>query len=359
MHVTVEMWVGTIAILAAIMAVDLLIIGRKPHEPSMKECGLAIGLFSALAVLFGLGVWYFSGPQFAGEFFAGWLTEYSLSIDNLFIFVLIMANLRVPRHLQQFALMVGIVLALVFRGVFIALGAAAIERFSWVFFLFGAFLIYTAAKLYIDYRSEDSEDEEATDNAMLRWVKRVFPSTEQFHGTRLTIVEKGKRLITPMLFVIVALGSTDLLFALDSIPAIYGLTREPYLVFTANVFALMGLRQLYFLIGGLLQRLVYLSVGLSIILGFIGVKLLLHAMHEYHFDSALGFDGELPIWISLTFIVVTLACTTALSLLKSRRDARAELAIESDRVFLPEPGDPIPLTIPVDLDPPLSPDSRE
>jgi len=321
MHVTTEVWIITIVVLVAILAVDLLIIGRRPHEPSMKECGIAIGVFSSLAVLFGLGVWYFSGAQYAAEFFAGWLTEYSLSVDNLFVFVIIMANLRVPRHLQQFALMVGIVLALIFRGIFIAVGAAAIERFSWIFFVFGGFLIYTAVRLYLDYRREDTDDEDV-ENALMRWVKRVFPSTNEYHGTKLTIVENGKRLVTPMLFVIVALGSTDLLFALDSIPAIFGLTNEPYLVFTANVFALMGLRQLYFLIGGLLQRLVYLSVGLAIILAFIGVKLVLHAMHEYGLDGPLGINGEIPIWASLVIIVGTLVITTVASLVKSRRDAR-------------------------------------
>ena len=322
MHVTAEVWLITIAVMVVILGVDLLVIGRRPHEPSMRECGIAIGVFSGLAVLFGLGVWFFSGGQYAGEFFAGWLTEYSLSIDNLFIFVIIMANLRVPRALQQFALMVGIVLALIFRGIFIAVGAAAIERFSWVFFIFGAFLIYTAVKLYLDYRAKHSDADEEVENALMRWVKRVFPSTEDYRGTKLTVLEDGKRLITPMLFVIVALGSTDLLFALDSIPAIFGLTREPYLVFTANVFALMGLRQLYFLIGGLLQRLVFLSVGLSVILAFIGVKLVLHAMHEYHLDTPLGINGEIPIWVSLGVIVVTLLVTTVASLIKSSRDAR-------------------------------------
>lgn len=325
MHVTLEVWLITVAVMVVILAIDLVVIGRRPHEPSMKECGIAIGVFSGLAVLFGLGVWYFSGPQYAAEFFAGWLTEYSLSIDNLFIFVIIMANLRVPRELQQFALMVGIVLALIFRGVFIAVGAAAIERFSWVFFIFGAFLIYTAVKLYLDYRGKHNEADDDVENALMRWVKRVFPSTPEYEGTKLLVVEGGRRLITPMMFVIVALGSTDLLFALDSIPAIFGLTREPYLVFAANVFALMGLRQLYFLIGGLLQRLVYLSVGLAVILAFIGVKLVLHAMHEYHLDSALGIDGELPIWVSLSVIVVTLLVTTVASLIKSGREARSSV----------------------------------
>ncbi|MFT4227399.1 TerC family protein [Micropruina sp.] len=323
MHVTPTAWLITLAVTVAILAFDLFIIGRRPHEPSMRECGIAIGIYVALAIAFGFGVWAVSGPRYAGEFFAGWLTEYSLSIDNLFIFVIIMSNLRVPRKYQQYALMFGIVLALIFRAIFIALGAAAIERFSWVFFLFGAFLIWTAWKLFMDYLHPEDDDEK-TENFAMRWVKRTFPSTDDYHGTRLTVVEQGKRLITPMFFVIVALGSTDLLFALDSIPAIYGLTQEPFLVFTANVFALMGLRQLYFLIGGLLQRLVYLSVGLSFILAFIGVKLVLHALHEYHLDQGWGFSVDIPIWLSLLVIIGTLAITTVASLIKSRHDLRKE-----------------------------------
>lgn len=322
MDVTPEVWLGTVAVLVVVLVVDLLVIGRRPHEPSMREAGIAIAVYSGLAVLFGLWIWWAHGLRFAGEFFAGWLTEYSLSVDNLFIFVLIMANLRVPRELQQFALMFGIVLALVFRGIFIAAGAAAIERYSWVFFVFGAFLIYTAVKLYLDHVADDDSDE-ATENAVMRWVRGRFPATPDFRGTKLVVVEDGRRLVTPMLLVVVALGTTDLLFALDSIPAIYGLTQEPYLVFTANVFALMGLRQLYFLIGGLLQRLVYLSVGLAVILAFIGVKLVLHAMHEYGWDAALGIEVDVPIWLSLLVIIGTLAVTTAASLAKSRRDARS------------------------------------
>ena len=320
MNVTLDVWLITIALMAVVFIVDLWVMGRRPHEPSMREAGITIGVFIGLAIVFGLGIWWVADARYAGEFFAGWLTEYSLSVDNLFIFVLIMANLRVPRKLQQFALMFGIILALVFRGIFIALGAAAIERFSWIFFVFGAFLIYTAVKLYLDYRQPD-DDDDGTENAVMRFVRRRFRSTTEFHGTKLVVRLDGRRLITPMLFVVVALGTTDLLFALDSIPAIYGLTQEPYLVFTANVFALMGLRQLYFLIGGLLQRLVYLSVGLSIILAFIGVKLVLHAMHEYGLDERLGFNGEIPIWLSLLVILGTLAITTVLSLMKSRSDA--------------------------------------
>jgi len=318
-NVHIYAWVITVVVMISILAIDVFVIGRRPHEPSHKEAGIFIGVFVALAILFGLGVWAVSGPRYAGEFFAGWLTEYSLSIDNLFIFLIIMAKLKVPRKLQQFALLVGIILALIFRGIFIALGAAAINRFSWIFFVFGAFLIYTAIKLVIDYRKHD-EDEEMKDNFVMRLVKRRFNAVNDYRGTKLIVKEHGKRFITPMFFVIVALGSTDLLFALDSIPAIYGLTSEPYLVFTANVFALMGLRQLYFLIGGLLQRLVYLSLGLSVLLAFIGVKLVFHALHTYHLADWAPYGGEIPIWLSLTVIIVTLVVTTVASLVKSRYD---------------------------------------
>jgi len=320
MEVHLYAWTITVIVMVTILVIDVLILGRRPHEPSMREAGLFIGIYVTLAVIFGLGVWAISGPRYAGEFFAGWLTEYSLSIDNLFIFLVIMTKLKVPRHLQQFALLVGIILALIFRGIFIALGAAVINAFSWVFFIFGAFLVWTAIKIYRDYRKQEDQTQEPPDNPALRFVRRRFNATKDYRGTKLTVVENGKRLITPMLIVIIALGSTDLLFALDSIPAIYGLTQEPYLVFTANVFALMGLRQLYFLIGGMLKRLVYLSVGLSIILGFIGIKLILHALHSYHLADWAPFDGEIPIWLSLAFIVVTLTITTVASLVKSRYD---------------------------------------
>jgi tellurite resistance protein TerC len=321
-------WAITVVVMVTILVIDVLVIGRRPHEPSMREAGSFIGIFIGLAVIFGLGVWWIAGPRYAGEFYAGWLTEYSLSIDNLFIFLIIMSKLKVPRHLQQFALLVGIILALVFRGIFIAVGAAAINRFSWIFFLFGGFLIYTAVKLFIDYRQHDESDD-VPDNAAMRYIRRRFRATDNFRGTKLFVIENGKRLMTPMFIVIVALGSTDLLFALDSIPAIYGLTQEPYLVFTANVFALMGLRQLYFLVGGMLKRLVYLSLGLSVILGFIGIKLVLHAMHQYHWADWAPFDGEIPIWLSLGVIVGTLTITTLASLAKSKRDDATRTAPEA------------------------------
>ncbi len=328
MHVTIEVWLITIAVMTVLLGVDLFYIGRKPHEPSMKEAGIAIGVFSGLAILFGVGLaifaaqpepgTYFHGWPYAGQFFLGWVTEYSLSVDNLFVFILIMAKLRVPKPLQQFALMVGIILALVFRGIFIWLGSAAIEAFSWTFFVFGGFLIFTAVKLYLGYLNPN-EEEEFTENAVMRWVRRKFPSTADFHGTKLTVKQGGRWLITPMLFVIVALGTTDLLFALDSIPAIFGITTQTYLVFTANVFALMGLRQLYFLIGGLLERMVYLSVGLAVILGFIGVKLVLEALTPYGVVPGLTEEHGLPIWLSLAVILGTLTVTVVASLLKSRR----------------------------------------
>ena len=315
-------WYITVGVTLAVLIFDVFIIGRRPHEPSTRESAGAIVFYITLAALFGLGVWFFAGGRYAGEFYAGWLTEYSLSVDNLFIFLIIMSRFGVPRKYQQTALLVGIILALVFRGIFIALGAAAINQFSWVFYLFGAFLLYTAVQLA---RHGESGDEDYEENVVIRWAKRALPATDKYNGVKLTVIQNGKRLITPMFIVIVALGTTDLLFALDSIPAIYGLTREPFLVLTANVFALMGLRQLYFLLGDMLRRLVYLSLGLSVILAFIGVKLVLHAMHENELPFVNGGEHidwapEIPIWISLGFILVTLIVTTVASLMKSRRD---------------------------------------
>jgi tellurite resistance protein TerC len=311
----------------AIFAFDLLIVGRRPHEPSMKECSAYLSVYVGLAVLFGLGVLVTSGGQYAGEFYAGWLTEYSLSVDNLFIFIIIMSKFAVPRELQQYALMIGIVMALVMRAIFIAVGAAAINEFSWVFYLFGLFLIYTAVKL----AKEGSEDEdEYEENRLVLWVEKRFPATKEWHGRAILTKENGKRVITPLFIVILTLGTTDLLFALDSIPAIYGLTKEPYLVLTANIFALMGLRQLYFLIGGLLQRLIYLSYGLAFLLGFIGVKLIMHALHENELPFINGGEHldyawlEIPIWLSLTVIIGTLAVTAVVSLAASRRMSEDE-----------------------------------
>ena len=327
MDVPLWVWIATGVVTIAIFTFDLAIVGRRPHEPSMKECSAYLAIYVGLAVIFGLGVWYTSGGTPALEFYSGWLVEYSLSIDNLFIFIIIMAKFAVPRELQQYALMIGIVMALVMRAIFIGVGAAAINQFSWVFYLFGVFLIYTAVKLARE--GAEDEDEEFEENKLVAFVERRFPATSQWHGRALFTRENGARLITPMFIVIMTLGTTDLLFALDSIPAIFGITKEPYLVLTANIFALMGLRQLYFLIGGLLQRLIYLSYGLAFLLAFIGVKLILHAMHENELPFVNGGEHiswapEIPIWLSLVVILATLAITAVVSLWASSRMAASE-----------------------------------
>jgi len=323
MDVTPLVWWLTIGITSVVLIFDIVVIGRRPHEPSRREVSIALGFFVGMAVLFGIGIWVFAGHQYGTEFFAGWLTEYSLSVDNLFIFLIIMNKFAVPKKLQQSALLVGIVLALIMRGIFIAVGAAAINNFSWIFYIFGFFLIYTAVKLAKEGAENEDEFEESR---LIKWVEKRFPATSEWHGTALFVKENGSRMITPMFIVIVALGTTDLLFALDSIPAIYGLTREPYIVFTANVFALMGLRQLYFLLGDLLDRLVYLSQGLAFILFFIGVKLILHALHENELPFINGGHGvhvpEIPTLWSLGVIILTLFITMVASLIKTRVAAR-------------------------------------
>ncbi|ARQ67474.1 TerC family protein [Streptomyces marincola] len=322
MDVSLTMWVVTVLVLCALIAVDFF-FGRKPHEVTLREAGTWTIIWIVLAVLFGLWLLVAEGGTPSGEFFAGYVTEKSLSVDNLFVFVLIMTKFAVPAQYQARVLLVGVLIALVLRGIFIAAGAALIASFSWVFYIFGAFLIWTAWKLIKDARSEE-EDEEYEENRFLKMVERRFPSTDEYHGTKLWIYENGKRLITPMLIVMLAIGSTDILFALDSIPAIYGLTEDPYIVFTANAFALMGLRQLYFLIGGLLQKLVHLSYGLSIILGFIGVKLILHALHE----SGVHVP-EISTFVSLGVICGVLIVTTITSLMATRKEQQSSDSAKS------------------------------
>lgn len=332
MEVPTWVWSLTVGLMAAVLLFDVFIIARRPHVPSTKEVSVSLVFYIGAAVLFGLGVWWFThdqaGAKFMTEYYAGWLTEYSLSIDNLFIFLLIMARFGVPEKLQQSALLIGIIIAIVLRGIFIAAGAAAIDRFSWVFYIFGAFLIYTAVKLAKEGETDDDEYEE---NRFMKFVERRFPATDQYAGAKLFTRIDGRKLATPMFIVIMALGTTDLLFALDSIPAIYGLTKEPYLVLTANLFALMGLRQLYFLIGGLLKKLVYLSLGLAVLLAFIGLKLVLHALHENELPFINGGEHvtaapDIPISVSLGAIVVILGVTTVASLRKSRKDERERLS---------------------------------
>jgi tellurite resistance protein TerC len=310
-------WIAVIGGLLVVLAVDLWIVDRgEAREFSMRQAGYWVTFYVFLAALFGVVLWTTVGGAKAGEFFAGYITEYSLSVDNLFIFFIIMSRFAVPRAYQHKVLLVGILLALVMRGIFIALGAAALERFSWLFYVFGAFLVYTAINLVRQHLKGD--EEEFNENVVLRWVRRAFPTTETYVGSKVTVKIDGKRMVTPMLIVMVAIGSTDLLFALDSIPAIFGLTKDPFIVFTANAFALMGLRQLYFLLGGLLQRLVYISYGLAFILGFIGVKLILEALHASH----VSWAPEIPIWVSLSVIGATMVITTVASLIKARMDAR-------------------------------------
>ncbi|MFD4956494.1 TerC/Alx family metal homeostasis membrane protein [Streptomyces sp. NPDC058451] len=319
MYVSLSLWILTIAGLAALIAVDFF-IGRKPHDVSIKEAGIWTAVWIVLAGLFGLGLLVFGGGRPAGEFFAGFITEKSLSVDNLFVFVLIMGKFAVPSQYQRRVLMIGVLIALVLRAGFIAAGAAIIASFSWVFYLFGAFLIWTAWKLVQEARSGGDEEEEFDENKLLKAAERRFGVADRYHGTRLWIRQNGKRVMTPMLVVMLAIGTTDILFALDSIPAIFGLTQDPYIVFTANAFALMGLRQLYFLIGGLLKKLVHLSYGLSVILGFIGVKLVLHALHE----SGVHVP-QIGIPLSLGVICAVLAVTTVTSLLAAKRQAADEV----------------------------------
>ncbi|SDG99217.1 TerC family protein [Nonomuraea jiangxiensis] len=322
MNLPLWIWLATIGGFVLILALDFFLVARNPREPSFKECLGWVVFYVGLAVAFGVGLLLLSGPAHGTEFFAGWITEYSLSVDNLFVFLLIMSRFQVPKKYRQKVLLVGIVLALVMRGAFIAAGAEAVTRFDWLFYLFGAFLVYTAWKLI----GHEEEEAEFSENIALRTVRRVLPTTETYQGARLTVRHMGRRMVTPMLIVMVAIGTTDLLFALDSIPAIFGLTKEPYLVFTANAFALMGLRQLFFLIGGLLDRLVYLSKGLSVVLAFIGVKLILEALHH----DGVSWAPEIPILVSLGVIIGTLAITTVLSLMKSARDAKKAEVVEPE-----------------------------
>ena len=316
------MWVVTLVALAGVLAVDLVLAERNPHEFTVGEAARWVLFYTGLALAFAVLLLLTAGPTPAAEFVAGWITEYSLSVDNLFVFVVIMGTFAVPTYLKHRVLLIGIVISLVLRLGLILVGAALVENFSFVFYAFGAFLIFTAVKVARD----GGEDADPTDNLLFRTVRRVVPVDPAYHEARLTIRKDGKRYATMLAIVILAIGTTDVLFALDSIPAIFGLTQEPYLVFTANLFALMGLRQLYFLVVGLLERLVYLPYGLAVILGFIGVKLMLHAAHE----TWTGIP-TISIAASLAFIVVVLTVTTVASLWKARRMESSEFLQEIPR----------------------------
>jgi tellurite resistance protein TerC len=324
MDVPVWIWVVTVAVILAMLAVDYVGHVRTPHAPTLRESTWWSLAYVGVAVLFGFVVLAVWGGRYGGEYFAGYITEKSLSVDNLFVFVLIMTSFRVPREYQQRVLLIGITIALVLRTLFIVAGVALIENFSWVFYLFGAFLVWTAIA---QVRAGNEHEREYHENAVLRLTRRLLPTTDTYVQDRMTVNVDGRRYITPMLIVMVAIGSADLLFALDSIPAIFGLTQEAYLVFTANAFSLLGLRQLFFLVDGLLDRLVYLGYGLAAILGFIGVKLVIHALHTNELPFINGGHHvtavpEIPTGVSLGFIVVVLAITTAASLAASRRARR-------------------------------------
>ncbi|QCB93501.1 TerC family protein [Cellulomonas shaoxiangyii] len=325
MDVPVWVWAVTVGAIVLMLAVDYVGHVRSPHEPTLRESAWWSAGYVSIAVLFGVVVWIVAGGTYGGEYFAGYITEKSLSIDNLFVFVLIMASFRVPRLYQQKVLLIGITIALVLRTIFIFVGAAFIERFSAIFYLFGAFLLYTA---WAQIRSGSEEEGDFKENAVLRLTRRLFPTTDDYVGDKMIVRRDGRRYMTPMLIVMVAIGTADIIFAVDSIPAIFGLTQETYLVFAANAFSLLGLRQLFFLIDGLLDKLVYLSYGLGAILGFIGIKLVIHALHTNELPFINGGEHvtavpEISTPVSLGFILVTLVLTTVLSLRRTRRDATA------------------------------------
>ena len=330
MDVTPLVWLITGAVILGLFAFDLFVHLRSPHEPTLRESALWTALYLGVALSFGLvvmGVW---GGSRAGEYYAGFVTEWALSVDNLFVFAIIMGSFAVPRAHQQKVLLIGILMALGMRAVFIAVGAAAIDTYSWVFYLFGLFLVYTAVGLLRGARRNGGPRRQ---NRVVSLVRRLLPTTEHYDGSKMITKLDGKRVVTPLLLALIAIGFTDMFFAVDSIPAIYGLTSEPYIVLTANAFALMGLRQLYFLVGGLLDRLVYLSYGLAAILAFIGVKLLLHALHQ----NTLGFVNngqhvavpQIPTAPSLGVIAAVLAVTTITSLLKTGRVQRDEASVDA------------------------------
>ncbi|MGQ4534179.1 TerC family protein [Dermabacteraceae bacterium P13115] len=283
--------VVSLSVLLLILLADLALVVKRPHQPSMKECTAWITFYVGLALAFALVLVYVSGWNVAGKFVTGWLTEYALSVDNLFVFIVIMAKFSVPRKYQQEVLMVGIIIALIARALFIVVGAVAINSLSWLFYIFGIFLFYTA---YQQIKGEDDADEQA-DSFIMTWLKKHIRVTKDYDGNKLRTTVGGKKMWTPMLLVFLTIGLTDVMFALDSIPAIFGITQDPFIVFTANLFALMGLRQLYFLLGGLMNRLVYLHYGLAAILAYIGVKLIMHALHENTLPFING--GQKMLWI--------------------------------------------------------------
>ncbi|MBV6760660.1 TerC family protein [Rhodococcus opacus] len=326
MHVTPFAWILTIVVIVALLAFDYFFHVRHAHIPTLKEAAIWSSIYVGLALLFGVAVLIFGGVDMGTEYFAGYVTEKALSVDNLFVFLIIMSSFRVPREDQQKVLLFGIVFSIFARTGFIFLGAALINSFAWVFYFFGLILLITAGNLL----RPETEESHSADNFIIRIAKKFIHTTEQYDGDKLFTVENGKRMMTPMLLVMVAIGGTDLLFALDSIPAIFGLTQNVFVVFTATVFSLMGLRQLYFLLDGLLDRLIYLSYGLAAILAFIGVKLILHALHENNLPFINSGEPvhviEISTFVSLGVIIGILVITVIASLASKKGRAQSTIA---------------------------------
>ena len=314
MNVSLTTWFVVIGAILALIIVDLLTVSRKPHEVKFKEAAGWSIFYIAVAIGFGVWVWQSSGSVFGTEYFAAYLVEKSLSVDNLFVFIIILAQFKVPSIYHQRILMFGVLLALVLRGIFIAVGAAALAAFSFTFVIFGAILIWTGVGLFKHW----DEDPSPEDNRLVKAMRKRIAMTDEFHGSKIFTKIDGKKFATPMFLVMIAIASTDLLFALDSIPATFGVTEEPYLVFAANAFALLGLRALYFLLKGLLDKLIYLSLGLSIILMFIGVKLIMTYLHEVWVEVP-----KIPTVGSLAVIGIILVVSTVASLVKSKKDPSA------------------------------------
>ena len=314
MNVTLLTWAIVIGAIAALVIIDLLTVSKKPHDVMFKEASIWSIFYISVAIAFGLWVWQTAGSQYGTEYFAAYLVEKSLSVDNLFVFVIILAQFKVPSIYHQRVLMFGVILALVLRAIFIAVGAAALAAFSFTFVLFGAILIWTGVGLFKHWDEDPTPD----DNFLVKLIRRRVSMTDEFDGSKAFTKIDGKRIATPMFTVLIAIASTDLLFALDSIPATFGVTQEPFLVFAANAFALLGLRALYFLLKGLLDKLIYLSLGLSIILMFIGVKLILTYLHEIWVQIP-----KIPTLTSLAVIGLILLVSTIASLIKSKNDPTA------------------------------------
>lgn len=329
MDVAWYIYAAFIAFVLAMLFADLKLFHSKEHEPTVRESAAWVAVWVSLALAFGVGLYLWAGGERAGEYFAGYLIEYSLSVDNMFVFVVIFSYFSVPRAYQHQVLFFGILGAIIFRGLFIALGVILIERFEWVIYIFGAFLIYTAWRIARGL----AENIHPEDNPVLKWARRRFRTTTRFDGQNLFTVENGKRLATPLFIVLLFIETTDIVFALDSIPAIFGITREPFIVLTSNVFAILGLRALYFLLAGGMDKLHLLKYGLAVVLGFVGVKMIGEAIpcsghgmfcHEGHVS--------VPIWLSLAFIITVLGITAFLSF-KLSPDAQAKIEEELDHVI--------------------------